>query len=340
MNSKSTTSSISVSAPAFLDLYDALVSQNVIESNANIGVKREDLFNLEKRIPASMQVMLWDLAKKNGAPEHIGLIVGSQINEDAKGMLSNLISCASDLKEALDFFERYMPAMSEYETIQIQSHSWGYRIFYHGDYDQDRDICSVERSLSSLLTWGRYLTGHKFYPIKVSVRHKRPSYSEQYSDIFGSQILFGQQDIFLDISNDILNYEVISSNPFVKSLVVDHIDKFVSSLKKTESLPSKVKLIIEQNLEEGGGSSTEVSEMLNMSRQTLHRKLKEYDVSFRDLLEEVRKNRAVECLRNPDLGLEDIGFLLGFKEPSAFYRAFKNWFNESPGCYRKKILRN
>jgi len=35
-------------------------------------------------------------------------------------------------------------------------------------------------------------------------------------------------------------------------------------------------------------------------------------------------------------GLE-IAFLLGFSEPSPFYRAFRRWFGQSPEAYRQRL---
>jgi AraC-like DNA-binding protein len=39
-------------------------------------------------------------------------------------------------------------------------------------------------------------------------------------------------------------------------------------------------------------------------------------------------------LERGDLSIGEIAFLLGFSEPSPFYRAFRRWFNASPEQYR------
>ena len=40
-----------------------------------------------------------------------------------------------------------------------------------------------------------------------------------------------------------------------------------------------------------------------------------------------------------DLALAEIAFLLGFSEPSPFYRAFRRWFGQSPERYRQQLAR-
>lgn len=51
-----------VSAPAYLDLYDVLIKFNVISDTENVGIDREDLLNVEKRIPISKENELWNIA--------------------------------------------------------------------------------------------------------------------------------------------------------------------------------------------------------------------------------------------------------------------------------------
>ena len=327
----------SVSAPAFLDLYDALLEQNVKISSSSLGFNREELLNLEMRIPASMQTMLWEIAKKQGAPDHIGLIVGQKINKDAQGMLSHLIYCAEDLHEALSLYERFLPAMSENERVEIKSTSIGCRIQFYGEADPERCLSNIERSVSSVLTWGRHLTGEKITPVRVGFRHKRPDYAAEYIKTFGQQVMFEQPMDFIEIDQLTLSRAVKTANPYVKDVLTHHVDKFVKGLKKNNSLCSKVKILLCESLYMGDESSTLIADKLNMSRQTLHRKLKRYGVNYRALLEEVRKEKAVEYLCDDGLTLDDVSGRLGFKEPSSFYRAFKSWFDESPGNYRKGL---
>lgn len=342
MNSERNTHKLSdesyISAPAYLDLYD-LLSNRYIDDN-EVNIDRKELLDIEKRIPISMEAQLWDLAKRYGAPAHIGIIAGSQINEEAKGVLSHLVSYSTDLNEALDMFSRYIRIMSDNEHIEIISIEGGKRIYFDSEHRAYGHISSLERSMAALLTWGRYLTGVNILPLCVSFQHSQPDYYPEYVSHFGDRCYFDRDRNYIDVSNKDLKLGVVTANDYIKSVLADRADKICDAIDTDFSLIKRVRIKIEKNLSTGYFSSSDIAEKLNMSRQTLHRRLKEYDTSFKVLLEDVRKDKALYHLKGSKVSLDEIGFKLGFKEGSAFYRAFKSWFGLTPGQYRKRLGAN
>ena len=73
-----------------------------------------------------------------------------------------------------------------------------------------------------------------------------------------------------------------------------------------------------------------------MSVRTLARRLGELGVSFAQILDELRYDLALRYLRDPNLSLSQIAFLLGYSELSAFSHAFRRWTKTTPGEWRTK----
>ena len=78
--------------------------------------------------------------------------------------------------------------------------------------------------------------------------------------------------------------------------------------------------------------------MLFRSQRTLQRRLQEEGTSFQTLLDDTRRELAEQYLAQPGMSLLEIAYLLGFADPSNFFRAFRRWFDATPGEYRARLL--
>ncbi len=71
-----------------------------------------------------------------------------------------------------------------------------------------------------------------------------------------------------------------------------------------------------------------------MCLRTLQRKLSEENTSYKELLDETRRELANQYLRQATLSVSEVTYLLGFSEPSNFSRAFKRWTGRTPSEFR------
>jgi AraC-like DNA-binding protein len=83
-----------------------------------------------------------------------------------------------------------------------------------------------------------------------------------------------------------------------------------------------------------------VSKELALSKRSLQTYLKQEQTTFRNCLENVRKQTALDYLVRPDISICDVAFVLGYSEQSAFNHAFKRWTGTSPQDYRKQFKVN
>jgi len=82
-------------------------------------------------------------------------------------------------------------------------------------------------------------------------------------------------------------------------------------------------------------SLEEVAGALAMSARTLRRKLDSEGTSFRALVEEERKQVALQLLAGSDMKLDELAIHLGYTDTASFTRAFRRWMGCSPGEYRR-----
>ena len=71
-----------------------------------------------------------------------------------------------------------------------------------------------------------------------------------------------------------------------------------------------------------------------MHSRTLQRTLAKHEVNFTQLLSEIRMEVAEQYLQDSTISLAELSGLLGYRNRSAFSRAFKRSHGESPEQWR------
>lgn len=80
-----------------------------------------------------------------------------------------------------------------------------------------------------------------------------------------------------------------------------------------------------------------VAKRLKISARTLQRRLNDWGVTFEELVDEYRRDRAFRLLQRADHSILEIAYSLGYSDPAHFSRAFKRWTGVSPRSYRTAL---
>jgi AraC-like DNA-binding protein len=76
-----------------------------------------------------------------------------------------------------------------------------------------------------------------------------------------------------------------------------------------------------------------VAAQFNMSNRTLRRRLQEEETSYQEILDDVRADLARHYLTKEKREIDEVAFLLGFSDPSAFTKAFRRWTGQTPADF-------
>lgn len=104
----------------------------------------------------------------------------------------------------------------------------------------------------------------------------------------------------------------------------------LSQLEESATSSDRVRGALLELLPSGGASLPQVSKKLAVSPRTLQRRLKAEDQSFQGVLDATREELARHYLEASKMSGAEISFLLGYEEPSSFYRAFHAWTGTTP----------
>ncbi len=79
----------------------------------------------------------------------------------------------------------------------------------------------------------------------------------------------------------------------------------------------------------------DVANALALSPRSLRRKLEQENTSFRLIVDDERRQIALQLLTCSNMILDELAIHLGYTDTASFTRAFRRWMGCSPGEYRK-----
>ena len=164
-----------------------------------------------------------------------------------------------------------------------------------------------------------------------------PSRTETYARIFGCPVKFGQPRAALVMKREALSEPVTHADAILLSVLEDHADRLIAETPKLDQgLESKVRAVLRNEMKGGTVSAEQVAKRLGLSARTLQRRLDACSTSYAEVLANERLAVAEGYLKKGEISLDEIAWLLGFSEQSAFARAFRRWTGKSPGAWRQE----
>lgn len=110
--------------------------------------------------------------------------------------------------------------------------------------------------------------------------------------------------------------------------------EFEPELRRRASFLRRAQKALDALLSEQKASADALGRTLGVSRQTLHRRLREHGTSYKELLTARRHTLAKRYLGQERASVKVTAWRLGFSSPEAFSRAFKRWTGQSPAQFQ------
>jgi AraC-like DNA-binding protein len=130
--------------------------------------------------------------------------------------------------------------------------------------------------------------------------------------------------------------------PFADTSMVKEIDKRCGDLAQRprgtgQDWVEYLRMMLRQA--EGQAPTLEsIASSNRVSPRTIDRYLRRENLSFRELLHQVRFERACELLQDPHATVAQIAQRLGFSDAANFSRAFRRAVGSTPTAYRQRAV--
>jgi len=311
------------------------LSSATIQKALNYEFK--DLESPDSTLPLNIYQQLWTLALTHTNDSQLGLRLALKPYNNEMNLVSHVFFNSNNLREGLKQYIRYFALINN--SLRVELSTTEDQAILRFICEQAEHYCSqdMEHTLAlSVMRIKEHLNPKASIVLdEVQFQHQN-SDSSLYHKVFQCPVLFNQVHSSLIFKKKYLDYAFPKKSTHLFNFLISHLEKLLSKLKKDDDLKQKVSRLVEKSLANGAIDAENIAQLVHMSRHTLYRRLKAEGVSYHELVDQIRKNKALELLKAKQHTLSEIAFLLGFSELSAFSRAFKKWTGQSPAKYQAR----
>jgi AraC-like DNA-binding protein len=180
----------------------------------------------------------------------------------------------------------------------------------------------------------RRLSGRELRATQTRFTHARPAHAAQLEALFGAPAVFGASEIALEFPAIYLDLPLLAQEGSIEEIEA-RARACVDMLPAEEGLLSRLRAWVALRLQEEP-SLADAARDLGLGPRTLQRRLRDFGTSFQNELDVLRRQIGRErVLVSPSVG--QLAASLGFRDASAFTRAFRRWTGESPRDFRARL---
>lgn len=300
----------------------------------NGGINPERLLSptLSLQLPNYCKVL--ELAAEQSGCDNFGLYYGQQFQPKSLGLIGYIGLCSDNLEQALLNMTHYFHLHQKDTLTRMVDVGECWRIDYqvqHGAILTRRQ--DAELTLGMFMNVIREVLGPYYSPRAIHFEHPRPLFWQEHSRLFHAPVFFEQpfNSIFL-VKKD-LHISMPMPDPLLLNVMIDTL-QLLNLAAPIQGLCDQVRSHIQIGLGRGELSLDKIAHDLGMTSCVLSRRLKAEGISFSALVEAVRCELADYYIKQQDISISEMAFLLGYSELSAFSRAFKRWFGCNPRQFR------
>jgi len=295
-----------------------------------------DVEDRKRRVDARAQVSLLELAAEKLQDDCFGFHLAQGFELGEIGLLYYVMASSERLIDALQIGGRYCAINNEGVRLRT-SLERGFTVgFEYVHLDRSSDRHHTEFWLIALVRICRALTEGRLAPRRIRLKHHRPDTPSDVRTELGCDVEFGADRNEVLFPSRIGALPIVGADPHLNKLLLQYADEALGRrTSRPASVRSRVEDQIAQLLPHGKANAAEVARRLGMSRSTLARALSSEGTGFLNVLEAFRDALARRYLRDEELPISQIAWLLGYSEVSSFTHAFVRWSGLTPKAYRR-----
>lgn len=167
----------------------------------------------------------------------------------------------------------------------------------------------------------------------VQLPHARLAPEDVYRNHFGAEVAFDCPEAVLRVPRQVMDVPITGANDLLRDIAIDFLEARFSH--QSVPISELVLVVLGAQLGPDGPDLAKVARVLDLHPRSLQRLLAREDVGFKDLVDRVRRQQALELISTTELSFSRIADRVGLREQSSLTRAVRRWFGISPTELRR-----
>jgi AraC-like DNA-binding protein len=271
---------------------------------------------------------LVELASQRLDDPALGVHLAGRIPIGGLGLLDYAFCTSATLRDALERIARHYGLATERVKLRLVDAPPRAALVFDRLPGTSHSRHWLEFSAAFLATRIRQTLTSAVIFEEVAFRHEAPPSTGVHDAFFGSGVLFAQPEDRLGFPHELLDSPLRTASTSLAELLDSKIRE-LEPKENRDTFVDRVRQVIVQLLDLKNVELDSAAERLHITRRTLQRELQRRGTSHKDVLDEIRQERALALLGEA-FTVNEVAERLAYSEPSAFFRAFRRWTGTSP----------
>lgn len=243
--------------------------------------------------------------------------------------------CSPDLTIAAERMARFKPLVAPV-ALEVRRGPEGLSVTYQWlqtAVQTPRSLVGAEALF--LVKLARLGTRHRVVPTKVEIP-EIPAARDAFEGFLGVPMTEGPAlEVCFDAED--ARRPFLTNNHGMWRIFEPELRRRLADLDRSASYEARTRAVLLEALPSGTASIDAVARRLAMSSRTLQRRLGSEGTTFKDVMRRTRESLARHYLGETGLTSSEIAYLLGYEEPTSFFRAFHDWTGTTPERLRTQL---
>lgn len=196
--------------------------------------------------------------------------------------------------------------------------------------DQNVARAHIEYVLGNYLVRLRIATNIPCKPLEVHFTFNRSALTTDYHRFFGGRIRFNQGLNRMVFPRELMEVPLPHADPALCEVLEGYAQQRLRNATYRSPTFDDIQNAVSQNLETKDLSLGFIAKLCGRSDRSLQREIHAHGMSYRELLDTARRDRALNLLHHQNLPIKEIATKLNFSDTSSFSRAFRRWTGKWP----------